>query len=455
MWMSDNRWEAATEALKPDASSGLGRAFALVFVEGPAAGTRVEFDDTSPSRVLIGQSPVCDARISDPTVSRRHVALEMDGAVVRLRDLDSRNGTYIGSVRVVEVQLRGGEMVRIGQSTFRLEPLAPRGAALPERTGFGAVVGASDAMRRLYRLCERLAHSEVPVVIEGETGTGKEQLARALHSAGRRREGRFVVFDCTAVSPNLIESELFGHERGAFTGSVQTRPGVFERADRGTLLIDEIGDLPLELQPKLLGILERGETTRVGGVRPIAVDVRVLAATRRDLDREVQAGRFRDDLFHRLAVTRIELPPLRARQGDVRLLAQHFCQELGAAPLPEALLANWQDYAWPGNVRELKNAVARRVALGDLADGPADTDQSSPPPEGSALVPREDQFARVLALELPLAEARQRIIDQFDGRYVQHMLDVHSGNVTRAAARAGVGRRHFQRMKSRLLGEED
>src|SRR5262245_60431404 len=188
-------------------------------------------------------------------------------------------------------------------------------------------------------------------------------MAEALHEQGPRASQPFVVFDCTAVPPNLVESELFGHERGAFTGAVTQRKGVFEQAHGGTLLIDEIGDLDLPLQPKLLRAIERGEIRRVGADRWIRVDVRVLAATRRDLAREVQAGRFRDDLFHRLAVGRIELPPLRHRRGDVPLLARQVWRELGgdARLLPAEILLKWEDYEWPGNVRELRNAVARQL----------------------------------------------------------------------------------------------
>jgi DNA-binding NtrC family response regulator len=339
----------------------------------------------------------------------------------------------------------------MGATVLRVEPEgSPQNVPISGRTSFGRVLGASTAMRRLYPMCERLALSEVPVLIEGETGTGKEQMAEALHDEGPRKAGPFVVFDCTAVAPSLIESELFGHERGAFTGAIAVHQGVFERAHGGTLLIDEIGDLPPELQPKLLRVLERGEVTRVGGRRPTSIEVRVLAATRRDLDREVQFGRFRDDLFHRLVVTRIELPPLRERGGDVSALARHFCKQLGAEELPETLLSQWEDYSWPGNVRELRNAVARRVALGDLADdAPGLEGPAAPGYDRLAVARRDDPFAKVLALDLPLAEARERVLDLFQERYVQHLLEAHGGNVTRAAAAAGVGRRHLQRMKAR------
>jgi len=265
-----------------------------------------------------------------------------------------------------------------------------------------------------------------------------------------------VVFDCTAVAPNLIESELFGHEKGAFTGSVTTHKGVFERADGGTLFIDEIGDMPLELQPKLLRAIERLQITRVGGQEVLGVDVRVLAATRRDLDRQVQLGRFRDDLFHRLAVVRIALPPLRERSGDITLLARHFWAEFGSDPsgIPADVLRAWEDEQWPGNVRELRNAVARRIALGDLIELAT---ASTPPPsmDGSSPVAlhavgqRGDPIAAVLALDLPLTDARARIIHEFEQRYIERLLELHDGNVTRAAAAAGVARRHLQRIKAR------
>jgi transcriptional regulator with GAF, ATPase, and Fis domain len=214
-------------------------------------------------------------------------------------------------------------------------------------------------------------------------------------------------------------------------------------------LIDEIGDLPLELQAKLLRVLERGEVTRVGGQNAITVDVRVLAATRRNLDHEVLVGRFRDDLFHRLVVTRVELPPLRHRQGDIALLAQAFAERLGGGALPSDLVRRWEDYAWPGNVRELRNAVARWAALGELADEGPFSERERPRTLAPAAPIRPDSFASVLALDMPLTEAREKIVAEFEQRYVEHVLEQAGGNVTRAAAIAGVGRRHLQRMRAR------
>lgn len=425
--------------------------YLLLVEEGGDLGTRLEVDPSRPSRALLGKSPVCELRLSDRSVSRRHASVEVCDARLRLVDLESTNGTFVNGTAIREAFLTGGEAIRIGDTVIRVErrPVVTTQRAKGAPSSFGGVFGRSEAMRRLYPLCERLAASTVPVIIEGETGTGKEQLAQALHECGPRAEHPFVVFDCTAVAPNLIESELFGHERGAFTGAVDAHRGVFERAEGGTLLIDEIGDLSLPLQAKLLRAVERLQVTRIGGSRTLRVDVRILAATRRDLDRQVQVGRFRDDLFHRLAITRIELPPLRDRQGDVTLLARRFWQEFGGDPgsLPEDVLAAWEDDRWPGNVRELRNAVARRIALGDLVE-PIEA-RSSFAGAKHAVGATGDSIAAILALGLPYSDARKRANDEFDQRYVEHLLNQHDGNVTRAAAAAGVGRRYFQRIKAR------
>ena len=342
--------------------------FVLEVTDGPDRGASLVLDGTEPGRLLLGTSEACALRLTDPSVSRRHLALERIGGGVRATDLASTNGTFVDRVKIVEAELQGEETLRIGSTMLRIERQDHSGSPPPSANGFGRIVGASLEMRRLYPLCQRLASTSVPVIIEGETGTGKEVLAESLHELGPRASEPFVIFDCTAVPPNLVETELFGHERGAFTGAVARRLGVFEQAHGGTLFIDEIADLDLHLQPKLLRALERGEIRRVGGDKWLKVDVRVLAATRRDLDREVQSGRFRDDLFHRLAVARIELPPLRHRQGDVPLLARHLWHLLGgdAGNLSDATLQRWSEEPWPGNVRELRNAVARHFALGDL-----------------------------------------------------------------------------------------
>jgi DNA-binding NtrC family response regulator len=427
--------------------------FRLTVIEGPDEGAAVAVDGACASRVLVGTSPACGLRLADREVSRRHAALDTEGPMLRIVDLGSKNGTWVHGIRVLEGLLGGGETVRVGATTLRVEAstLAAR-PVVPAAVRFGRFVGGSTEVRRLYTLCERLAQSSLPVVIEGETGTGKEVLAEALHEQGARAAGPFVVFDCTQVAPTLVESELFGHERGAFTGAVAARRGVFEQAHGGTLLVDEIGDMDPALQPKLLRALERGEIRRVGGDRWIKVDVRVVAATRRDLDRAVQEGRFRDDLYHRLAVARVELPPLRRRRGDVSLLAAHFLRELGggADALSHALLNQWESHDWPGNVRELRNAVARRIVLGDLVEAgaaiPSDDGDEDPAGVPPAVL---DFIEQVLAQKLPLVTARERVVAEFERRYVERTLADHGGHVPRAAAASGIARRHFQRLKAR------
>jgi DNA-binding NtrC family response regulator len=422
-------------------------AFVLTVVEGLDLGLTLRADAASPSPVLVGTSPACDLRLTDREVSRRHLGLGLVTRRLHVRDLGSKNGTLVDGVSLVEGYLRGGETVRLGSTALSVTRVDEgKTPSIPFATSFGRVLGASTEMRRLYPLCQKLAASNVPVIIEGETGTGKEQLAEALHEMGPRAQASFVVFDCTAVAPSLVEAELFGHERGAFTGAVAARKGVFEQASGGTLLIDEIGDLDLSLQPKLLRALERGEIRRMGGTGVIKVDVRLVAATRRDLDHEVQSGRFRDDLFHRLAVARIELPPLRRRTGDVNILAHHFARAFGGedAALPQELVRKWEDSPWPGNVRELRNAVARHLALGDLAAGPAPVDLA--PEESDAL----GSLDAILALDLPLVQARQRVMAAFEQRYLERLVTQHGGNVSRAAAASGVALRHFQRLRAKI-----
>jgi transcriptional regulator with GAF, ATPase, and Fis domain len=420
----------------------------LCVIEGPDTGKEFALDPNAPSRILLGTSPACSVRLTDPTVSRRQAALEPVGQRYRITDLGSTNGTFVDGVGVVEAFLRGGEVIRFGSSALRADAdRAAEVAPLPNTMRFGRVMGASSAMRRLYPFCERVARSPVPVIIEGETGTGKEVLAESLHEMSGRK-GPFVVFDCTAVSPNLMEVTLFGHEKGAFTGAVASHVGLFEEADGGTLLIDEIGDLELPLQSKLLRIIDRGELRRVGGRRSIRVDVRVLAATRRDLDKAVAAGHFRDDLFHRLAVARVELPPLRERQGDVALLARHFAKQMADSPdvLSAEILARFAEYSWPGNVRELRNAVARIVALGDSGE------EQRWPGRGAGTSPAggSDWLESILATTAAFPIARRKVLKEFERRYVERILAAHDGNVAHAARASGLALRYFRLVKARL-----
>ncbi len=428
--------------------------FSLAVETGVDRGLRHIIAPDQVTRILVGKSPACHFRLTDTTVSRRHVAFEMSGARLRMTDQGSTNGTYLQGVAVMDAFLVGGELLTLGETKIRVERTKTVGPVETSRADrFGRILGQSPEMRALYPLCERLAASTVPVLVEGETGTGKEVLAESLHEMGPRRTGPFVVFDCTSVPPNLLESALFGHEKGSFTGATATRHGVFEEANGGTLLIDEIGDLDLHLQSKLLRALERSEVQRIGANRWIRVDVRILSATRRDLDREIQEGRFRDDLFYRFAVARIELPPLRRRTGDAVVLAKHFYRQLAGkdAVFPEDFAERIARHDWPGNVRELYHAVARRIALGD--DAPIRASRVSTERTVSAHAAADDTegdiVAKILALDLPITQARKCVVDEFERRYVTRVLARHGGNVGAAAAASGIARRHFQHLKNR------
>ena len=420
--------------------------FVISVVSGPDAGRSLRIDGALPGRAFVGTSPTCELHLTDRQVSRRHASLEVQGGRLCMVDLDSTNGTVVGGTAIGTAYAGGGEHVSLGESVLRIDLLEARSTIpLSAATTFGRLVGASVEMRRLHSLFERVAASDLPVIIEGETGTGKEVLAESLHEAGRRAPGPFVVFDCTTVPSNLMESTLFGHERGAFTGATETRRGVFEEASSGTLLIDEIGDLELGLQAKLLRAIERSEVRRVGGSQAIKCDVRVLAATRRDLEQEIAEGRFRDDLFFRLAIGRIELPPLRRRRGDIGLLTRLFWNELGGeGEPPDELLRRFEHYSWPGNVRELYNAVAARLTFGEFARVQAL--RGAPPSRHEDV---EDLVDEVLAEELPFVRARQRIMDDFERRYLERVLARCGGSVVRAAAVAGVARRYFQVLRAR------
>ncbi len=422
-------------------------AWRAVVIEGPDAGKTFAIDEVFTRRILFGTSATCDVCLTDRTVSRRHAAIEANGPETRLVDLGSRNGSWVGSVRVRDAHVEHGAIVRLGDTTLRLETdgvsHAVPASADPR---FHRVVGISPEMRALYPFFARVAGTDVPALIEGETGTGKEVLAESIHEASARRGGPFVILDCTTVAPTLIEAELFGHERGAFTGADSARAGLFEEAHGGTLFVDEIGDLDVTLQAKLLRAIEKKEVRRVGGNQWRRFDVRVLSATRRDLDKEIQARRFRDDLYYRLAVVRLELPPLRKRQGDIAFLTHYFWRRMGGAPdaLSPDVVQRFESYDWPGNVRELYHAVMRQLAVGDF-DPQEHVRQLAGAGTGSG-----DSFLDdVIRTGEELPRARQRVVDEFERRYVTHMLAAHGGNVTRAAAASGIGRRYFQMVRAK------
>ena len=320
--------------------------------------------------VAIGTLAENDLVLTDPTVSRRHAIIEEKRDGYLLRDLDSTNGTFLDGVRVREGFLAAGSIIRLGQTELTFSPLEERVENLKSTLDhFGELSGSSSPMREVYGILERIAPTDVTVLLEGETGTGKELAARAIHSHSRRVSGPFVVVDCGAIATNLIESELFGHEKGAFTDAVKMRLGAFELAHGGTIFLDEIGELSLELQPKLLRALDQRETKRVGADKPVSFNVRVVAATNKDLAKEVKAGQFREDLYYRLSVVRVSMPPLRRKKEDIETIAAHVLSGIsseinkkiiGLAPGASAAL---MAYSWPGNVRELKNVLGRAAAL--------------------------------------------------------------------------------------------
>ena len=346
-----------------------GFAFDVMGAEGVAR-TSYQPDKRS---VVFGTHPSADVVIQDPAVSRMHARVEVEDQDYVLRDLGSTNGTRLGGVRIREACLDDGIVFTLGETRVRFRVLEqPFEIPLANEESFEGLVGRSVAMRELFALCDRIAPTDAPVIIQGETGTGKDLVARAIHQRSLRMTKPLVILDCASIPASLIESELFGHERGAFTGAVATRAGVFERADGGTVFFDELGELAPELQPKLLRCLETGDVTRVGGDKTIRVDVRLIAATNRDLQRMIAENRFRADLYYRLAVIRLTVPPLRERREDIPLLATHFAKHaLGDAPSPispetlEALFGDLTRYEWPGNVRELRNVVERAAILAD------------------------------------------------------------------------------------------
>ena len=408
-------------------------------IEGPDKGLALDFDDT----IRIGKRQLAELVLSDPTVSSLHCEIANRGELI-LRDLGSKNGTFVGSVRVIEAVLPPDESIRVGATVLQVRPLADTvDIPLRDDSDFFGILGGSPVMRALTARLERLAASDATVLIEGETGSGKELVAEALHRAGARRDGPLVVVDCGSLPASLVESELMGHERGAFTGAVAASVGAFERADGGTLFLDEIGELPLDMQPKLLRLIETRSVRRVGGAKSRTVDVRVLSATNRDLAREVQAGRFREDLYFRLAVVRVEVPPLRQRREDIPLLAAHLLRELGADPkqhlLPETLAA-LQAYDWPGNVRELRNQLTRMSALPDAALPPAAPSSSASP---AGATPAVD-------LGVPLRVAKQRVVDELERAYVGALLDACGGRVADVARRAGMDRMSIYRIIDKL-----
>jgi transcriptional regulator with GAF, ATPase, and Fis domain len=414
----------------------------LAVHKGPDKGKELSVEGRT---VRVGSAPGGDLVLSDPAVSGVHFSIEPEEAGCLLRDMGSTNGTFVDGYRVQGIYLPGSAQIDVGESRLRFTTSAEEiEIPLSERARFGGLLGHSNAMRQAFAVLERVAGSDSTVLLEGESGTGKEVAAQALHEASPRRGEPFVAVDCGALPAGLVESELFGHAKGAFTGAATARAGLFEEADGGTLFLDEIGELPLDLQPKLLRALETRMVRRVGETRPVPVNVRLVAATNRNLREEAEAGRFRQDLYFRLSVICVRLPPLRERREEIPRLVAHFMSELKRDPterLPDSVLSMLQSHGWPGNVRELRNVVERLALLPGMSPdfylGQGATAAPSDAPVGEPL------------LDLPFHEGKRVWTERFEREYLARMLARCGGNISEVARVTGLSRQSCHRLLSR------
>jgi transcriptional regulator with GAF, ATPase, and Fis domain len=395
-------------------------------------------------RMKIGKAPDNDLILADDTVSRHHCELVRTSQGVQVKDLGSTNGTKVDGTRIHEAMVMPGSVLKVGEVEISVRPSAQRIEIMPsDSTDFGGVIGQALSMRTIFGVLERIAPTEATVLLEGETGTGKDVLARALVAKSGRANKPFVVVDCGAVSYSLIESELFGHERGAFTGAVAARQGAFELAEGGTVFLDEIGELPIDVQPKLLRVLESKEFRRVGGNKTLRSNVRVVAATKRNLQREVGAGKFREDLYFRLAVVPVTVPSLRSRREDIPMIARYILKATSQTveyALSDETLAALMAHDWPGNVRELRNVLERAVYLAQ-ATGSTDLGlvilPGASPPADAGFQFEAGQTYR---------DTRAKYDAEFERRYLKWLLGRHGGNVSAAAREAKMDRKHLHEM---------
>jgi len=414
------------------------RSLTVEVTEGPDAGASASSESEA---LTVGTAETNDLVLTDPTVSRFHLELRRGDDGILVVDHGSTNGTVFEGARLERATLRPDAVLALGHSRVRIGDGERITLELHEGEELAGLHGRTAVMRRLMARIGKAAKAQTPVLLVGESGTGKELVARALHDRSARADAPFVTVDCGSLSPSLVASELFGHEKGAFTGAVRRHVGACERADGGTIFLDEIGELGADLQPALLGALERGRFRRVGGRDEVDVDVRVLAATHRDLRSEVNEGTFRLDLYYRLAVIVLSVPPLRERVEDVPLLVEHFLREAGHDGAVEAIfspdaMAELCRHRWPGNVRELRNVVEATLAMGEtppLFDAPVEAAELTP----EAL------------LSLPYKDARRALLDDFERRYVARRLEEADGNVSAAARAARMDRTYLIKLIAR------
>ncbi|HKQ68073.1 MAG TPA: sigma 54-interacting transcriptional regulator [Polyangiaceae bacterium] len=453
-----------TAEMKPEAaiatrlSPGPAKAsndFTLLVLTGLASGQAMLVD----KKIRIGKAPDNDLILPDDTVSRHHCDVERRGDCIWVKDLGSTNGTRIAGSKITEALAPPGSVLRFGEIEVVVRATPQKVDVLPSKDSkFGPAIGESLAMRTVFGMLERIAPTDGTVLLEGETGTGKDVLARAIHQASPRSKEPFVVLDCGAISYSLIESELFGHERGAFTGAIASRRGAFENAEGGTLFLDEVGELPIDIQPKLLRVLESREFRRVGGNKTLRADVRVVAATKRDLKREVERGKFREDLYFRLAVVPIVVPSLRTRREDIRGLVHLFLEQssqndatLGALSMADEAISALTAHDWPGNVRELRNVLERAVYLARAA-GESEVKLITLP----ASADRTNEFYAFQAGR-SYRDTRTRFESEFERRYVKWLLGRHNGNISAAAREAQMDRKYLYDLakKHGMRGKDD
>jgi DNA-binding NtrC family response regulator len=406
--------------------------------------------------LIVGRNPACQVVVEDGKVSAVHVEFMATEDGVRVRDLGSRNGTYVSDVRIGEATISTPCTLRIGATSIQFEPARPEKVTVPSIPAFGPLVGQSEVMRQIFDRLSKIAPTDLTLLIGGETGSGKEVAAKALHDASKRADKPFVVVDCGSIPASLAEATLFGHERGAFTGAIDRHNSPFVDAEGGTIFLDELGELPLDVQPKLLRALAERRVKSVGGSTYKPFDVRVIAATRRDLVRQVNQGAFRSDLYFRVAQVKIELPALRSRVEDVPILVRSMLKDLGGEHTYERVsnqqLERLMRYDWPGNVRELRNAVQVAFALSDggeidvashlgaLAEGGVPREGMEGGGGGGGSLKKA--FA---AFEgAPFADAKRDVLAEFAKEYFTHLAEESNGNVSEMARRAGMERAHVR-----------